>query len=37
MPYYYSVVSQQNTNGSANTDTFLANIHGAAAGQRAYI
>lgn len=37
MPYYYSVASQQNTNASANTDTFLANIHGNAAGQRFYL
>ena len=37
MPYYYSVTSQQNSNASANTDTFLANVKGAAAGQRLYI
>lgn len=37
MPYYYSVASQQTSNASANTDTFLANIHGGAAGQRAAI
>jgi hypothetical protein len=35
VPYYYSVASQQTSNSSANTDTFLANIHGSAAGQRA--
>lgn len=37
MPYYYSAVSQQNTNGSANTDTLLLNLKTTAAGARAYI
>lgn len=37
MPYYYSVANQANSNASANTDTFLANVHGAAAGQRFYV
>jgi hypothetical protein len=35
MPYYYGTASQQNTNGSANTDTLLLNLKTTASGQRA--
>ncbi len=34
MPYFYNTSTQQNTNGTANTDTLLAEIHSAAATQR---
>jgi hypothetical protein len=39
MPFMYSASSQQNTNGTANTDTVLADIKTASAnaGLRAYI
>ena len=39
MAYYYSAASQQNTNGTANTDTLLADLKTASAnaGLRAYI
>lgn len=39
MPFYYSVASQQNTNGSPNTDTLLADLKTASAnaGLRAYL
>jgi hypothetical protein len=39
MPFIYSASSQQNTNGTANTDTLLADLKtaSATAGLRAYI
>lgn len=37
MPYFYSTASQQNTNGSANTDLLLAQWFTGAASSRAYI
>jgi|ERR1700734_2544632 len=37
MPYYYGTGTQQNTNSSANTDTFLMNLIGGAASARAYL
>lgn len=37
MPFYYASASQQNTNATANTDTFLMNLKTTAAGQRAWL